>query len=65
MCYDTLFHEVATRKEDKYMDLLSAIRNAGYNAKVDNSRGGITRPPQHVWVRKLEKVTEIDKNSDS
>ena len=32
VCYDTLFHETASRKEDKYLDLLSAIHNAGYNA---------------------------------
>ena len=34
VCYDTLFHEAVTRKEDKYLDLLSAVRNLGYNAKL-------------------------------
>ena len=31
VCYDTLFHEAATQKEDKCLDL---ICNAGYNAKL-------------------------------
>ena len=34
VCYDTLFHEAATWEEDKYLDLVSAIRNAGYNTKL-------------------------------
>jgi len=32
--------------------------------KVDHSWGGITRPPQHEWARKLEERTETDENSD-
>ena len=59
MCYDTLFHEAATLKEDKYLDLLSAIRNAGYNAKLITVEVGSRGLPNMCGFDKLRKELKL------
>ena len=59
VCYDTLFHEAAARKEDKYLDFLSAIRNAGYNAKLITVEVGSRGLPNKCGFEKLRKELKL------
>ena len=61
MCYDTLFHETASRKEDKYLDLLSAIHNAGYNAKLITVEVGSRGLPNMSGFENLRKELKLTK----
>jgi len=61
VCYDTLFHEAATWKTDKYLDLLSAIRNAGYNAKLITIEVGSGGLPNMSWFESLRKELKLMK----
>ena len=61
VCYDTLFHEAATQKEDKYLDLLSAIRNAGYNAKLITVKVGSQGLPNMSGFENLRKELKLTK----
>ena len=61
MCYDTLFHEAATRKTDKYLDLLSAIRNAGYKAKLITIEVGSRGLPNMSGFESLRKELKLTK----
>jgi len=55
VCYDTLFQEAATRKEHKYLDLLSAIRKAGYKADLITIEVGSRGLPNMCEFEKLSK----------
>ena len=59
MCYDTLFHEAGPLKEDKYLDLLSAIRNAGYNTKLITVEVGSRGLPNMCGFDKLRKELKL------
>ena len=63
MCYDTLFHEAVTWKEDKYLDLLSAIRKAGYNAKLITVEVGSRGLPNMCGFDKLRKELKLTRTS--
>ena len=63
--YDTLFHEAATRKEDKYLGFLYAIRKAGYNAQLMTIKVGSQGLHKMCGFEKLRKELKTDKNSDS
>ena len=60
VCYDTLFHEAATRKTDKDLDLFSAIRNAGYKAKLITIEVGSRGLPNMRKELKLTKTQTHD-----
>ena len=61
MCYDTLFHEAATQKIDKYLDLLSAIRNSGYNANLITVEVGSRGLPNMSGFESLRKELKLTK----
>ena len=63
VCYDTLVQEAATRKEHKYLDLLSAIRKAGYTYKADliTTEVGSRGLPNMSGFEKLSKKLKLTK----
>ena len=61
MCYDTLFHDAVARKEEKYHDLLSAIRNAGYKATLITVEVGSRGLPNMCGFENLRKELKLTK----
>ena len=59
VCYDTVFHEAATRKEDKYLGFLYAIRKAGYNAKLITIEVGSQGLHKMCGFEKLRKELKL------
>jgi len=62
VCYDTLFQEAVTRKEHKYLDLLSAIRKAGYKADLITIEVGSRGLPNMCGFEKLSKELKLTKS---
>ncbi len=59
LCFDTLFHDTATRKESKYLDLTSTLQQAGYNAKLITVEVGSRGLPNAQGFMRLKEELSL------
>ena len=65
VCFDTLFHEAAGRKESKYLELLSTIKGAGYSAKLITVEVGSRGLPNIPGFEKLKHKLKLTNTQTS
>ena len=54
ICYETIFQAAAERKEEKYLDLATSTRSAGYSTNVITIEiGSRGLAPSRYWFNKL------------
>ena len=59
VCFDTLLHEAADRKENKYLELLSTIKEAGYRATLVTVEVGSRGLPNILGFEKLKHKLKL------
>ena len=65
VCFDTLLHEAADRKESKYLELLSTIKEAGYRATLVTVEVGSRGLPNILGFEKLKHELKLTSTQTS